>query len=213
MYDKYLQAGKGIKLEIEVIPPYLTFWGVIDHIKDDYIVVDIVGQYAQKDDRQVNCIIPGDTKVCLFSTVIKGSIEGKLILSLPSSDNIQILQRRKYVRVPAQIDVKCFLIGFNNKMINSNKEFPATVKDISGGGVLLNSKLSPPIGTLLVFELALENNSFVLTVKVLRNIENESGEGRDLGCEFVGITDSDRQKVIAYTNKMLLKIKNKAVNP
>lgn len=212
MYEKYLQPGKNIKLEISVNPPYLSFWGVIDHIKDDHIVVDITGQYVQKDDRQVNCIIPGTTKICFFQAIIKGCIEGKLVLSMPKPDDIKVMQRRKYARVPTNIGVNCFLIGINNKKINSNKIFSATVMDISGGGVLLNSKLSPPVGTLLVFELALENNQFVLTVKVLRNIENMADGSRSLGCKFVGIDDSDRQKIIAYTNKLQLRMKIKSTN-
>ncbi|SNT15994.1 c-di-GMP-binding flagellar brake protein YcgR, contains PilZNR and PilZ domains [Anaerovirgula multivorans] len=212
MYEKYLQPEKNIKLEIQATPPYLSFWGVIDHIKDDYIAVDITGQYVQKDDRQVNCIIPGATRICFFQTIIKGCIDGKIILSMPKPDDINVIQRRKYARVPTNIDVNCFLIGINNKKVNSNKTFPATVMDISGGGVLLNSKLSLPVDTLLVFELALENNSFVLTVKILRNIENMADGSWSLGCKFVGIDDSDRQKIIAYTNKLQLRMKIKSTN-
>lgn len=209
MYHKYFQAGNRIKLEIEMVPSNLSFWGIIEDVKEDYIIVGIPGEYAQKDDRKVTCVIPGEAKTCIFETVIKGSRKGKLFLLMPNSEDIQVLQRRKYVRVPINIDVKCHLIGIHDKKIDSNKVFPATVKDISGGGVLLNSNLSLPIETMLVFELNLDNNNLVLTAKVLRNNPHPNDNSRDLGCKFVGISDADRQKIIAYTNKAQLRMKKR----
>ncbi|SDL28782.1 flagellar brake protein [Natronincola ferrireducens] len=209
MYGNYVEIGRKIKLEIDIIPPYLSFWGVISGVEEEYIVVDIEGEYIQKQEKTVKCTIPSDANICVFYGVIKGCIEGKLILMMPKPDEFEILQRRKYARVPTDFQVNCFLIGYNNKKINSNKRFIATVKDISGGGVLLSSELFIPIGTVLVFELLLNNDPLVLTVKVLRNIESTNNDNRDLGCEFIGLSHSDQQKIIAYTNKVQLKLKQK----
>lgn len=204
LYSKYLQRGNKIKMEVEVIPSYLVFEGIITAIKNGYIIVNISGEYIQKDEQRVRCGIVHEGKVCTFSTNIKGFVSGKLVLEEPLPEDVKILQRRKFIRVATDFSVDCFLVGFNNKTIDSNKKFPATIKNISGGGVLINTPLSLPVDTILVFELVLEGQLFILTVRVLRNEENSDGS-RDLGCEFIGITEGDRQKIIAYTNRMQFK--------
>ncbi|MCC5912377.1 MAG: PilZ domain-containing protein [Clostridiaceae bacterium] len=212
MNNTFIAAGRKIKLEVEIISPYLSFVGTIKKIEEGHIVVKIEGSYVQKYEKKVRCTILNDRKVCVFETVIKGCIENQIILVMPKAETIQVMQRRKYVRALVDFPVHCFLVGYNDKKINSNKKFPVTVKDISGGGVLLSSSLSLPIGTVLVFELELEQQLFILTVKVIRNIENKVEKNRSLGCEFLGITDGDRQKIISFTNKMQLQSKRKQTN-
>ena len=102
--------------------------------------------------------------------------------------------------VDTDIEVDCFLVGFQDRAIESDKRFPAVIKNISGGGVLLNTKLSIPKDTILLFELELEE-TLLLTVRVLRN-EVDSDNSNNLGCEFIGITDEKRQKIIKYVNKL-----------
>ncbi|WP_026476675.1 flagellar brake protein [Alkaliphilus transvaalensis] len=200
----YIEVGMPIKLEVDVVPPYLSFWGVIEEVQDNELVVKIEGQYAQGDIRKVKCTIPKDTKACIFETFILQGKGEEVLLKLPPIKQPELVQRRKYVRVSTDLPVNCFLIGFNDQKIESQKSFPAAVKDLSGGGVLINSSLSLPVGTVIVFELELNNQKMVLTAKVLRNTENMENNTRDLGCEFIGLDDSDRQRITAYCTRMQL---------
>ena len=215
MLNSFLKVGRSIKIEISIIPSYLFFKGFIENIKNDIFSIKIDGTYAQKDPQIVKCTITDDakTKVCIFETIVKHVDKDHLILAIPEKEKINILQRREFIRVPLEKEVNCYLIGINDKKIESNKVFPATIKDISGGGVLLNSSLSLPPGTILVFEIELDHHKFLLTINVLRNIENEENGTMDLGCQFIGIDDSDRQRIMAYCNKKqsILKRRSRAL--
>jgi len=211
MQNSFLQVGKSIKMEINIIPSGLSLRGTIENIEKDTFIVKINGQYIQKEPQIVKCTISNTTKtrICLFETIIKHGNNDKLILLNPNEEKIRIAQRRDHIRIPIDKEVNCYLVEINDRKVASDKVFPAIVKDISGGGLLLNSSLSLPVGTILVFETELDNSKFLLTIKVLRNLENEDDGTRYLGCQFVGIDDSDRQRIIAYCNKEQLIINRK----
>lgn len=200
----YLEEGTPIKLEVDMIPPYLSLWGIIKAIDEQYLTVEIEGKYAQKEKRQVRCIIPKETKACIFETWILKGEGNQLLLQKPEEEGINVVQRRKYIRVATEIPVVCYLIGFNDEKINSRKFFPGVVKDISGGGVLINTPLSLPIGTVIVFELELDQSKLLLTAKVLRNTESYVDGTRELGCGFIGIDEADLQKIMSYCSKLQL---------
>lgn len=207
MFKAYLEKGMRIKLEVDVIPPYLSFWGIIKSYDENYLIIEIEGKYAQKEERKAKCTIPKDTKACVFETVILTGENNVLVLKPPNPKGIELIQRRKFIRVVTEIPVDCYLIGYKDTKIESPKFFPAVIKDISGGGVLLNTTLNLPIGTVVVFELDLGRSKLVLTAKVLRNIENTTDGSRDLGCEFIGIDESDLQKISSYCSKLQLHAK------
>lgn len=212
MSNNFLQPGKTIKMEIHVIPSYLSFRGIIEKVEKGIFTVKINGEYAQKEPQAVRCIITNNskTRACLFETTIKHVINDQITLVIPNEKDMRVVQRREYIRVPVDKEVNCYLIGINGKKIESDKVFPAIVKDISGGGVLLNSPLSLPSGTVLVFEIEIDKNNFLLTIEVLRNLESEENGTRNLGCKFIGIDEGDRQKIIAYCNRQQLILKRRS---
>ncbi|KAB3532156.1 PilZ domain-containing protein [Alkaliphilus pronyensis] len=198
-----------IKLEIDVIPPYLSFWGKIHMVDKKFFVVKIDGKYVQNEPRRAKCTIPGEKNVCIISSKIHGFENDLLFIEIPTQNNIKVLQRRKYVRVEIDKDIECYLIGINDKRIENTKFFPAKLKDISGGGVLIKTSLSIPVGTVIVFEMILNGAPILLTVKVLRNIENNNDKTWNLGCEYIGITDNDRQRIISFCSKEQIKQKKR----
>lgn len=209
MLSNYLQEGTMIKLEVDVIPPFLSFWGKIHKADKKLLIVEITGQYIQKEPRKVKCTIPTDKKVCIFETIIHGSQNNMLIIEIPDAKKVQIVQRRKYIRIPIDIELQSFIIGINDQKVENNKYISVTAKDISGGGILLNSKISLPIGTVLVFEIKLEDIQLLLTAKVLRNEENSTDESRDIGCEFIGLDESNLKQIINFCSKQQLKNKRR----
>lgn len=211
MFNSFFQEGRPIKMEVEVMPPYLSFGGIIGKVNEEFFIVEIEGQYVQNNSRKVKCKIPNESKLCVFETIIQEAKGNKLLLLNPRPDEVKIVQRREYVRVPVDIEVCCHLVGVADQNLDNSKIFNGKIRDISGGGVQLSTELSLPIGTILVFELELENNSFVLTARVVRNLEDEDGRTRNLGCEFIGIDESERQKIISYCSKRQLYLKKKII--
>jgi c-di-GMP-binding flagellar brake protein YcgR len=207
MIHTILGIDQKIKLEIGETAPYLFFWGKISGIQNKYFFIDIEGYYILSSTKAVKCTIPYEGKVCLFETSIEGALGNRLTLMVPSEENMEILQRRKYVRVPVEYEVICFLKEYNNQKLNESKMFFGIVKNISGGGVLLNSILSLPVNAVLVFELKLEGTLFPLTVKVLRNDKNRDEKTYDLGCEFIGIDEGDRQRITSFCSRKQIAIK------
>lgn len=211
MANRFLEIGRPIKMEVDVIPTYVSLQGVIEELDKDVIVVKLDLEYLQKDPQKVRCTITDHarTLVCLFKTIIKETRGNRLVLVRPQDREVQITQRRKYLRVPIDKEVKCYLIGIGGRQVESDKVFPAKIKDISGGGALLNSPLSLPVGTVLVFEIQLDDLALLLTIEVLRLMENPEDGTNNIGCQFIGISNSDRQKIIAYCNKQQLILRRK----
>ena len=207
----YLKIGKVIRIEIGITPPCFLLQGTIEKTEENSFIVKINIGYIQKEPQEANCTIINDTmtQVCQFKTTIKHAENNLLTLVVPDEKDMQIVQRRRYIRVPINKEVDCYLTGLNYRGAGGDKIFSATVKNIGGDGVLLNSPLSLPAGTISVFEIELDNIQFLLTVKVLRAVENVENGTNDLGCQFVGISDADRQKIIAYCNKRQLALKRK----
>lgn len=211
MVDNFFIVGKAINIKTVGDDSCLSFEGIIKKIEDYNFTVELKQDYEQNKSQKVECIITNETKTkaCIFESIIKNVNKNILDFKKPHKDNVKIAQRRQYVRVPIDKEVNCYLIGINDKKIESNKVFPAIVKDIGGGGVLLNSALTVPIGTIFTFEIMLNNNKFLLTIKVLRSMEDEEDGSIDLGCKFIGIDDADRQKIISYCNKQQVVLRRK----
>ncbi len=211
MLSRFLRIGKVIRLEIGITPPCFLLQGIIKKIEGNSFIVEINIRYIQKEPQEVNCTITNDTitQICLFKTTIKHVENNLLTLIIPNEKDIQIVQRRRYIRVPINKEVNCYLMGINYRGVRDDKIFSAIAKDIGGDGILLNSPLFLPMGTILVFEIELDNIQFLLTVKVLRGMENTDDGTSNLGCRFIGISDADRQKIIAYCNRRQLALKRK----
>ena len=207
----YFSGGNAIKIEINSASPYLSIWGTIQASSEEEIIVEIEGVYAQWEIKKAKCTVSVATKIYVFETLIKEANNNRIVLLTPDEDKVSVMQRREFLRVATDIPVSCFLINNENAKLAGEKFFPAIVKDISGGGVLLNSFISLPLGTTLVFELEIDNSPMVLTVRIVRNKENHNNSSRDMGCEFIGLDESDRQKIISYCTRLQVKRKKKKV--
>jgi c-di-GMP-binding flagellar brake protein YcgR len=207
--DSLFSGGSQIKLEIDSAPRNLSFWGEIKQATKAEILVAIDGYYAQNEMKRVSCIVPVDSKICVFESLIKEAYGNNIVLLAPDADKISFVQRRSYVRVETNMPVKCFTLNSDCYEPESDKLFPAIIKDLSGGGALLSSTVNAPVGALLVFELLVEGKPLVVTAKIVRSTESNVDNSWDLGCEYIGIEDSDRQKIISYCSKLQLKRKKR----
>lgn len=202
MQKNFIQKGKRIKISIATDPININIFGKIDVVDDTIIEVVIDGTYIQNTLRNAKCIIPGDVKTGQFETTILGAKNNRLFLTLPDEESIEILQRRKHIRSPVDFSVNSFLVGFEDKKLDEDVHYPSRLMDISVGGVRLKSQTSIPIGSVLVFEMVLEEEPILFSAKVTRCIESLDRRDYELGCQFVGLNHSDEQKLSTYCLKL-----------
>lgn len=202
MLNDFIQKGNKIKIDIELDPSNISIYGIIDNIDDTLLEIIIDGTYIQNAVRNATCIIPGDIKTIKFETIILGSKNNRLYLAIPTNESIGVLQRRKHVRSPIDLYVNCCFVGFNEKKVDIDQYYTVKLTEISSGGVRINSHSSLPLGSILVFEMLLDNEPVMLTIKVLRCLESLDRKTFEIGCEFVGLDNSMEQKIMSYCFKL-----------
>lgn len=202
MQSDFIKKGNSIRIEIEVDPTNLIIHGIIGNIDDALLEVAIEGTYIQNTVRNATCIIPGDVKTLKFDTIILGSKDNRLFLTLPTKDSIGILQRRKHKRSPMDEYVNCSFVGFNEKKLDIEQIYSVKLIEISMGGVRLKSQAPIPLGSILRFELSLHVNPAIkFKIKVLRCVESLDKKSFELGCEFIDLSESDALKIEDYCSK------------
>ncbi|MBM7569808.1 flagellar brake protein [Aquibacillus albus] len=159
-----------------------------------------------------------DNSVYRFHTEIK---EKKLIniptlmLDYPIND-LERIQRRKYVRINASVDTAI------HDPENNLAPFTTVTHDISGGGV----SIVIPNGNGYEFEegkllnvwlvLPLESGSYVYiysTSRVIRVHHRGEGKKNILSLQFDSIKEKDRQHIIRFCFEMQLKVRRRHLTP
>ncbi|MEC3884683.1 flagellar brake domain-containing protein [Halobacillus sp. HZG1] len=117
-------------------------------------------------------------------------------LFFPGMEELNRVQRRKYVRVDASVDVA----------VESNTlSFPTITSDISGGGVMLRQSPSnkleeeEKISLTLVLPMNTGEIHYVFADgKVIRVIPAKDSQHERVSIEFIDIHEKDRQLIIKY---------------
>ncbi|GEN53894.1 flagellar brake protein [Halobacillus faecis] len=117
-------------------------------------------------------------------------------LFFPGLEELNRVQRRKYVRVEASVDAA---------VERNSGSFPTITNDISGGGVML--KQSPfeklteeeKIGLTLVLPMNTGETHYVFAKgQVIRVIPAKDSQPERVSVEFIDIHEKDRQMIIKY---------------
>ncbi|QAS50761.1 pilus assembly protein PilZ [Halobacillus litoralis] len=119
-----------------------------------------------------------------------------IVLTFPGMEELTRIQRRKYVRVDASIDVA---------VQTGEALFSTLTQDVSGGGVMLIQRKTQKLaeGHKLNLTLVLPMNSgdyhyIEATGTVIRVIAAEGNQPDRVSVEFVDIQEKDRQLIIRY---------------
>ncbi|NOZ84513.1 MAG: hypothetical protein GXP60_06910 [Epsilonproteobacteria bacterium] len=108
-----------------------------------------------------------------------------LIVSFP--DEIFRIEDREFFRINVNV---------STNLLYYDKDIKCLIVDISGGGVLVRSKLKMGKGDMIkVFIPPLEMS---MPVKVARKSISNEGQMAEYGCSFVNIKESTRDKIIRY---------------
>lgn len=205
MDGEFIQKGNKIKIDIEADPKDISIFGTVDIVDDTMLEVIIDGTYIQNTVRNAKCIVPGNQKIVRFETIILGSKNERLFLALPIEDDVEMFQRRKHMRTSIDMYVDCCFVGFNDKKIDVEQYYSVKLMDISVGGVRLKSKNSIPIGAILVFEMPIDSQSKMFTIKVIRCLESLDRKTYEIGCQFIGLDSSDEKKI----SSLCIRLQNK----
>jgi c-di-GMP-binding flagellar brake protein YcgR len=104
--------------------------------------------------------------------------------------------KRAWPRVDTQLSMEYFSLAEGKRSF-----LPGTASNISGGGLLLDTKDKMQTGERLIVKLSLEKYGLVsATCQVVRSIEKEGADGihHFCGLNFVDILDEDRQKILDF---------------
>ena len=112
-------------------------------------------------------------------------------------------ERRKFSRVPVSIEARYRLVG----RVTSAAHAPARGTNIGEGGVCLVLGERFPIGSLLQLKLLMPDTNETITVAatVAHTAEVSVGTARtyDIGMEFVGIREEQRDRISRFINAPL----------
>ncbi|WP_226580026.1 flagellar brake protein [Halobacillus litoralis] len=131
-------------------------------------------------------------------------------LSFPGITEITRIQRRKYVRIEASVDVAVSGETFS---------FPTISRDISGGGMMfiLPGKYKASEGEKVELTIVLPMNTgeyhYILTqAHVRRVMPRTSKQSARVSVEFENIMEKDRQFIIRYCFEQQMKTRAAAMN-
>ncbi|MGP4077012.1 flagellar brake protein [Halobacillus sp. K22] len=132
-----------------------------------------------------------------------------IVLTFPPKKELIRIQRRKYVRVDASVDVA---VQFENH------SFTAVTQDISGGGVAIlqpfhvKMKKYQRVNLTLVLSMNSGESRYVETEGiVVRVIQQDDGERNNVSIQFENILEKQRQLIIRYSFEQQLNMRRKAL--
>jgi c-di-GMP-binding flagellar brake protein YcgR len=133
-----------------------------------------------------------------------------IVLPFSGMDELRRIQRRKYVRVEASVDVA---------VEGEHASFPTLTQDISGGGLMILLPASDLLEqgeeiqlTLVVPMNTGETHYLEMTGKVIRIVEAKDAHSDRVSIEFVKIQEKDRQLIIRYCFEQQMQSRMRALN-
>ncbi|MBN8234699.1 PilZ domain-containing protein [Halobacillus kuroshimensis] len=133
-----------------------------------------------------------------------------IVLSFPGMNDLVRIQRRRYVRVDAAVDVAA---------LSSDYSFTTVTSDISGGGMMFTRPPHHDIqqGDEMDFIIVLPMNAgdyfyIPTTGLVVRVVPATSSQTARISVEFTDIEEKDRQQIIRYCFEQQMKWRAKALN-
>lgn len=133
-----------------------------------------------------------------------------IVLPFPGMEELIRIQRRKYVRVDASVDVA---------VQGEHTSFPTVTQDVSGGGLMILQPSSDLLqeGEEIQLTLVLPMNTgethyLEMTGKVIRTMKAKESLPERVSVEFVEILEKDRQLIIRYCFEQQMQARMRALN-
>jgi c-di-GMP-binding flagellar brake protein YcgR len=120
-----------------------------------------------------------------FSGTLRAHKLGSLTISL--NGEVERIQRRDFVRVPAHLDVTV-------RGIDENIGGTTATIDVSGNGLQVIDRWNLPLGLDVRVELALPDG----TLRTLGRVVREGGQENQKGISLVGLGQKDEDRLMRY---------------
>jgi c-di-GMP-binding flagellar brake protein YcgR len=205
------------RLEIEIDGK--IYKSNIQDLSEDYIGINIpVNNHKYivlKKGDKINVVYYLGKDIYRFNTVVTGrKIEKILIIMIRKPEEIEIVQRRNFVRVPLILNVLCAVVPVKKDFSNPGEQvevFNAYSLDLSGGGmkISVDNKLKCKVsaGDTIMVTIPMEDDSLTVKGKVVR-IDRNSDKSRIIfGLNFVDLDKINRERII----KLLFQVMRKNI--
>ncbi|KAA8675201.1 flagellar brake protein [Clostridium sp. HV4-5-A1G] len=180
----------------------------IQDLSDDCIGINIpVNNHryiALKKGDKIAAVYYSGKNIYSFHTVVVGrKIEKILIIMIKKPTEVEVVQRRNFVRVPIIFDVLCAMVPVRKDPHNLDDQvrvFNAYSVDMSGGGmkVVVNDKLEYKlqIDDIIMVTIPMENDSLTVKGKIVRIDRNKDNSKLILGLAFTDLDKMSRERII-----------------
>ncbi|MCI1943689.1 flagellar brake protein [Clostridium luticellarii] len=191
----------------------------IQDISEDYIGINIpVNNHKYivlKKGDKIAAVYYLGKNIYRFNTVVIGrKIEKILIIMIKKPEEVEVVQRRNFVRVPLVLNVLCAVVPVNKDPHNLDEQvevFNAHSLDLSGGGmkISVDDKLKCKVsaGDIIMVTIPMEDDSLAVKGKVVRISRNNDKSKIIFGLNFVDLDKINRERIV----KLLFQVMRKHI--
>lgn len=198
---------------IIILAPFMDFeiYANVKQVTDESIMLELKADLDVPIDKEILCIVVDDENIFEFYTKITARNENLIFIKKPEGAEYKAIEKRKFNRVDCHVGFVATPVSINNIPIyNSDKKFTGTIKNISGGGVMVESNLNLPVDMVFTFKLKLNffidcKARVVRTDLVVKDIYQS-------GCQFVDNSLENIKNISLYCFKEKLRQKRKELN-
>lgn len=202
----------GQKIMVSALPDGEPFKSMIQELDDKKLAFSLPfksGQYLllHEGDKVKVEFVHKDAVYSFIGEILeRKKVNNVSLLVLPRPTLLSRRQRRQYVRLPLVMPLQIRVA----KEDSSEKVIRGKVVDLSGGGLQFVSKEALPVNTEVTFTLPLgagEKGKQHLAVKCVINwvfVDRATKDVR-IGIQFAGISEAEREQIIAYIFRELRK--------
>lgn len=217
LVDPDYEPGQQIDLGIRNGPLEGTYSTRVQSVKGDYIILEVPkvnGLYLPVETDQellLKHYREGATFEAESSVDLRNDDRDHPTVVVSKPDEVRRIQRRDFVRVPCDIDatVRVLTAGEGDSTENLPEAFPATIDDISAGGVQIKGDVNLPFQAEVELLFTLPEKETKMN-EVFAEVVRESDSEEPpfvMGLEFTSITENKRNDIIQYVYDRQITIK------
>jgi len=198
---------------IIILAPFMDYevYAAVKQVTEDKIMLEMKTNVEIPFDREILCMVVEEHNIFEFYTQVLAKNGAIVFVKRPVLDGYSAIEKRKFNRVDCRIGFVATPVSINNIHLPANdKKFTGMIRNISGGGVMIETNLNLPPEMVFAFKLKL--NFFMdCKAKIVRSIALDKSTYQ-CGCEFVDNNLENIKNISLYAFREKLKQKRKELN-
>lgn len=204
-----------INNKVEIIWDDGDYKSNIEDVQDRYFAISIPikeGQYIPlRAGEKVEVLYFNDNNIYkFFSKVLGRKIDGIPVVLLSKPDKVQVIQRRRFVRISHIVPAKYAKTTKEAKIPGEGTVLGATLLDISAGGVRIRISEEVSRGEFVEVYFPLSGEEFILKGELVRVIKDKDGKYA-CGVSFIDLRERDRDKIVRFIFQLMREQRKKAL--